>query len=113
MFDGSEKWQLNFADALAIYDNRLVHYTEYKCLQVVKNIRQTLKESSGRVLVRDYAAGDLAQERLATKQQQLADHFFVRGDGTRAYYFSQVTTSKSICLPTSFLPCFRESPVIS
>jgi hypothetical protein len=53
-------------------------------------VKQTLKEGSGRVFVRDYAHGDLAQARLARKQQKLADHFFARGDGTRAYYFSEV-----------------------
>ena len=59
---------------------------------MLQNIGKTLKVGSGRVLVRDYAEGDLAQARLAgpSKQQQLADHFYVRGDGTRAFYFPQV-----------------------
>lgn len=40
---------------------------------------------------RDYAAGDLCQERLGGegKQQQLGDNFFVRWDGTCAYYFEE------------------------
>lgn len=40
---------------------------------------------------RDYAAGDLAQDRLAAagRQQRLAPNFFVRWDGTCAYYFSE------------------------
>ncbi len=59
-------------------------------MQVLQNIGRTLKVGSGRVLVRDYAEGDLAQARLATKQQQLGDNFFARGDGTRAFYFSEV-----------------------
>lgn len=43
----------------------------------------------GVVCVRDYAAGDLAQERLNGKDsQKISDNFYVRGDGTRAYYFS-------------------------
>ena len=45
----------------------------------------------GLLLVRDYAQGDGAQERLrsATRPKQLdaAGRFFVRQDGTRAYYF--------------------------
>jgi methyltransferase-like protein 6 len=42
----------------------------------------------GAVLVRDYASGDLAETRLQAKQQKLGESFYVRGDGTRAYYFS-------------------------
>ena len=42
---------------------------------------------------RDYAAGDLAQDRLAAegRQQLLGASFYVRWDGTRAFYFSEVS----------------------
>ena len=47
----------------------------------------------GRLLIRDYADGDGAQERLrhAAQPKQLdeAGRFFVRQDGTRAYYFGE------------------------
>ncbi|CAN1120892.1 tRNA N(3)-methylcytidine methyltransferase METTL6 [Linum perenne] len=54
---------------------------------VLQNIRKVLKPN-GRVLLRDYATGDLAQERFSSKNQKISENFYVRGDGTRAYYFS-------------------------
>ncbi|KAL6216816.1 hypothetical protein ACLB2K_010034 [Fragaria x ananassa] len=54
---------------------------------VVQNIKKILKPS-GRVLFRDYATGDLAQERLNCKDQKISENFYARGDGTRAFYFS-------------------------
>ncbi|XP_031473633.1 uncharacterized protein LOC116246082 isoform X2 [Nymphaea colorata] len=55
---------------------------------VLQNIRRVLKPS-GYVLLRDYAIGDLAQERLTSKDQKISENFYVRGDGTRAFYFSE------------------------
>ncbi|KAG7943305.1 hypothetical protein I3843_15G031800 [Carya illinoinensis] len=55
---------------------------------VLQNIRKVLKPN-GYVLFRDYATGDLAQERFTLKDQKISENFYVRGDGTRAFYFSE------------------------
>ncbi|PSR93598.1 Methyltransferase-like protein [Actinidia chinensis var. chinensis] len=54
---------------------------------VLQNIKKVLKPN-GYVLFRDYAIGDLAQERFNCKDQKISENFYVRGDGTRAFYFS-------------------------
>uniref|UniRef100_A0A1J3IFL1 Methyltransferase-like protein 6 n=2 Tax=Noccaea caerulescens TaxID=107243 RepID=A0A1J3IFL1_NOCCA len=54
---------------------------------VLQNIKKVLKPN-GCILFRDYAVGDLAQERFSGKDQKISENFYVRGDGTRAFYFS-------------------------
>ncbi|KAJ6406543.1 hypothetical protein OIU84_010118 [Salix udensis] len=77
---------------------------------VVQNIKKVMKPN-GHVLLRDYAVGDLAQDKISpshgfclgasmpinvgctkdftSKDQQISENFYVRGDGTRAFYFSE------------------------
>lgn len=57
----------------------------------IANVARTLVPGKGQVLFRDYCRGDLAQERLQEggKQQRIGEGFYMRGDGTRAYYFTE------------------------
>ena len=59
---------------------------------VLRNVSSVMRPGgAGRVLLRDYADGDLSQRRLCDKGdgRKLGDNYYVRGDGTRAFYFEK------------------------
>lgn len=61
-----------------------------RMLHALVNINSVLNKG-GVVCFRDYCCGDLSQKRLDTRgrPRKIEENFFARGDGTRAYFFTE------------------------
>ncbi|KAI4129274.1 MAG: hypothetical protein LQ338_002326 [Usnochroma carphineum] len=70
---------------LLIFIFSALHPTQWK--QAVRNILRLLKPG-GEVCFRDYGRGDLAQVRMK-KGRYMEENFYIRGDGTRVYFFDK------------------------
>ncbi|KAI4138389.1 MAG: hypothetical protein L6R39_006813 [Caloplaca ligustica] len=70
---------------LMVFIFSALHPTQWR--QAVRNIWKMLKPG-GEVCFRDYGRGDLAQVRMK-KGRWMEENFYIRGDGTRVYFFDK------------------------
>lgn len=76
-----------------------LHPDQWK--QAVSNLQKVLKPG-GEILFRDYGRYDLAQVRFK-KGRLLDDNFYIRGDGTRVYFFTEEELREIFCQQGPFI----------
>lgn len=107
-------------DALPVLDNSM---DLILCMFVVSAIAPELMESAfrklyqalkpgGKLLFRDYGRFDEAQMRF-TNKSRLEDNFYVRQDGTCAYYFEDKELVRLLCGPNHSIPCKPTSSLVN
>lgn len=94
-----EDLQPNSADVvILIFIFSALHPDQWK--QAVDNLKKVLKPG-GKILFRDYGRYDLAQVRFK-KGRLLDDNFYIRGDGTRVYFFTEEELRQIFCTEGGF-----------
>ncbi|KAL7419315.1 hypothetical protein Q5752_006153 [Cryptotrichosporon argae] len=89
----------------SIYVLSALHPSEWR--RALLNIYALLKPG-GLLLVRDYGRHDLAQLRIKNRRRLGEDHFYVRGDGTRVYFFEKDQLARLLTQPDGDgAPMFR------
>jgi tRNAThr (cytosine32-N3)-methyltransferase len=89
----------NSADVvILIFIFSALHPNQWK--QAIDNLKKVLKPG-GKILFRDYGRYDLAQVRFK-KGRLLDDNFYIRGDGTRVYFFTEEELRQIFCTEGGF-----------
>ncbi|KAI5453698.1 hypothetical protein NCC49_005517 [Naganishia albida] len=95
--------------AIMIFVLSALHPLEWQ--RAIANVYKMLKPG-GMVFIRDYGRYDLAQLRIK-KGRMLEENFYIRGDGTRVYFFEAAELSEMLTgSKTAYTPVEIDQPTV-